>query len=311
MSWLGQVSRAYLPGAEAIRDVALVYVLMLCAGYFAIRARSRIAAWTLAVVALASTFHFVSHEPAGARMLAIVATLLLAMKVIAASHGTTRVTFRQWIAFTLWAGMRPAIFTLLGAPAREGAPTLAREGAARLAAGAVLLVLARLLTLCVPATAAKILATPLLLVGLSLMLHFGLLNLGAALWRAWGVPAERLFRDPLHARSLADFWSRRWNIAFSEMTAVVVQRPIKAVAGRRASIFASFLVSGLLHEMAISVPARGGYGLPTLYFALQGALVVRNTKSRTIMFAALIAPILLVFHLPFLRAVIWPLAGIH
>jgi alginate O-acetyltransferase complex protein AlgI len=159
--------------------------------------------------------------------------------------------------------------------------------------------------------AARIFATPLLLVGLSLMLHFGLLNLLAGFWRACGVPAERLFRNPFHAHSLADFWSRRWNIAFTEMTAVAIQRPIKVVAGRQAAIFASFIASGLLHEMAISVPARGGYGLPTLYFALHGLLVVRGTKSRTIMFVALIAPILLVFHLPFLRTIIWPLTGIH
>jgi hypothetical protein len=95
------------------------------------------------------------------------------------------------------------------------------------------------------------------------------------------------------------------------MTAALIHRPVRNLAGRNAGILVSFLASGLLHEMAISVPARAGYGFPTLYFALQGILVLRGTRSRAVMFLALIAPILLVFHVPFLRAVIWPLAGIR
>lgn len=302
---------AYTPSATAVTGVASVIVSLVCVGFAVTRLRSPIPAWVVGIVALVATLHFVDHEPAGARMVAIVMTLLLAMKAIVVSTMAIRLTFRQWIAFTLWPGMRPSIFTSLGLPPRDGARRLAAEGLVRCAAGALFLLLARALALSLPPAAARLYATPFLLVGLSLVLHFGLLNLLASWWRTRGVAAERLFRDPLHATSLADFWSRRWNLGFTEMTAVVIHRPIRKLAGGNVAILMSFLASGLLHEMAISVPARGGYGLPTLYFALQGILVLRDTKSRALMFLALIAPILLVFHLPFLRTVIWPLVGIR
>jgi alginate O-acetyltransferase complex protein AlgI len=311
MNVMSDALLAYTASAASLRGVALVVVALVCAGYAAACARSRIAAWTLAATAVLATLHIVDHEPAGARMVAIVVTLLLAMKAIVASHSAASLTFRQWIAFTLWPGMRPSIFLTLGSPAREGARRLTRDGTLSVGAGAILLSIARVLAFALSPAAARICATPLLLVGLSLVLHFGVLNLLTAWWRTRGVAAERLFRDPLRAKSLAEFWSRRWNLGFTEMTAVAILRPIRILTGPRVAILASFIASGLLHEMAISVPARGGYGLPTLYFAIHGILVLRDTRSRLVMFLALIGPILLVFHLPFLRTVIWPLAGIR
>jgi hypothetical protein len=39
-----------------------------------------------------------------------------------------------------------------------------------------------------------------------------------------------------------------------------------------------FLGSGLLHELAITLPVRSGFGLPTLYFALHGVLTLFERK---------------------------------
>jgi alginate O-acetyltransferase complex protein AlgI len=123
------------------------------------------------------------------------------------------------------------------------------------------------------------------------------------------------FRNPLASRSLAGFWGRRWNVGFSEMIAVTVHRPVRRYAGDTAALMASFLASGILHEIAISVPVRAGFGLPTLYFLLHGALVGVERKfprvaSRAWTMFWLIAPLPILFHPPFLRGIVWPLLGL-
>lgn len=52
-----------------------------------------------------------------------------------------------------------------------------------------------------------------------------------------------------------------------------ILRSGKRVLGPRRAFFAAFLFSGVLHEVAITFPVGIGYGLPTLYFAIQGLTV--------------------------------------
>ena len=83
--------------------------------------------------------------------------------------------------------------------------------------------------------------------------------------------------------------------------------------------------SGLLHELAISVPVRAGYGLPLGYFALHGVLLMvegrlarsgrpidgRPWIGRAWTLAWLLVPVPILFHRPFLAGVVWPLIGIE
>lgn len=158
------------------------------------------------------------------------------------------------------------------------------------------------------------------MVGLVFLLHFGLLHLVALLWRHAGRPVEPIMRAPVMATSLDDFWSRRWNLAFRDFASQFIFRPLYRRFGAAAAIVGCFGFSGLVHDLGISVPARGGYGLPTAYFLLQGAgvLAERSAWGRRIglgrgwrgwIFAAAItAPAaFLLFHPPFVRNVILPL----
>jgi Membrane bound O-acyl transferase family len=253
------------------------------------------------------------------RMLVIIASTLVVTKALTLAAARAQGTVlgpRATAEFLGWMGMRPALFARKRNVDARGAAALAGHGARTFLAGAMLFVSARIVaTAPLELPWKRGLVTIVAMIGLSLMLHFGFFDLVAGFYRLRGVPVGKLFRAPLEARSLSEFWSRRWNIGFSEMIALVVHRPVRRNAGESAALAASFLASGLLHELAISVPVRAGYGLPTTYFLLHGALVgIERRMGRspgqlwTIFWLA--APLPLLFHPPFLRGVIWPLVGL-
>lgn len=108
------------------------------------------------------------------------------------------------------------------------------------------------------------------MLGIILTLHFGAFHLLALAWQRAGVPVQPLMRAPLLATSLGDFWGARWNTGFHALAHQFVFRPLICHLGGRGSVLAAFLISGLVHELVITIPAQGGYGLPTIYFATQG-----------------------------------------
>ncbi|HET6897127.1 MAG TPA: membrane bound O-acyl transferase family-domain-containing protein [Vicinamibacteria bacterium] len=274
---------------------------------------ARGAAWGLVVLSIGLAHQVTSVQPAGLRMLVLIGALFGAMKVLVSvesrARDGTRLSPLRWAAFAmLWPGMRPALMARL--QHRSGAATLLKTGLGYVVLGVALFLLA-LLTWRL--TASPWLSTILLLPALSFLLHFGVFGVLAGLWRTAGADVGPLFRAPWRAESLGEFWSRRWNLAFSEMTSLAVYRPIAARRGRSAALTAAFLFSGILHEVAISLPVRAGYGRPLLYFAIHGALTQvereRGPFGRAVTLLAVVLPLPLLFHAPFLRGVIWPLLG--
>jgi alginate O-acetyltransferase complex protein AlgI len=81
-----------------------------------------------------------------------------------------------------------------------------------------------------------------------------------------------------------------------------------------------FVLSGLVHELVITVPAAAGYGGPTLFFAAQagGLFIERSRFGRKIglgrgatgwLFTMLVlaTPLTLLFPPPFLTKIIVPM----
>jgi alginate O-acetyltransferase complex protein AlgI len=161
------------------------------------------------------------------------------------------------------------------------------------------------------------------MVGLIFVLHFGTFHLLSLGWRRIGVSATPVMQNPLRSSSLAEFWGRRWNTAFHELATRFTFRPLRSVVGRAGATLLVFLVSGLIHELVISIPAKGGYGLPTGYFVLQG-LGVAGERTRlgrrlglgrgwrgwffTVVVAA--GPAFWLFPPPFVRNVILPMLAV-
>lgn len=157
------------------------------------------------------------------------------------------------------------------------------------------------------------------MIGFVLMLHFGLFHLLSCGWRAIGVEARPLMNRPLASRSISQFWSVRWNTAFRDLTHRFLFRPLVGPLGPRSAVLVGFLVSGLIHDLVISMPARGGYGGPTLFFLMQALamLVARSPIGRRIglqsglggwlfTMLALLLPAGLLFHPPFVHRVVLP-----
>jgi hypothetical protein len=163
------------------------------------------------------------------------------------------------------------------------------------------------------------------LFGLIFLLHFGSFHMIALFWQTLGIDAAPIMSKPLLAKTLSEFWGKSWNLGFRQLAYDLIFQPLHRKTGVAVASLLVFLASGLIHDLVISLPARGGYGLPTAYFILQG-LGVTLERSRAgkrlglqhgmpawlFMFVVAAAPAFWLFHPPFVRNVIIPfMQAIH
>jgi hypothetical protein len=157
------------------------------------------------------------------------------------------------------------------------------------------------------------------LFGLIFLLHFGSFHLIALFWQTCGIAAQPIMSKPILSKTLSEFWGKRWNLGFRQLAYDLIFRPLHKHLGVAAASLLVFLASGLIHDLVISLPARGGYGLPTAYFIVQGLGVTleRSGFGRRLglqkglvgwFFMLVIAagPVFWLFHPPFVLRVIIP-----
>ncbi|MCA8911553.1 MAG: membrane bound O-acyl transferase family-domain-containing protein [Planctomycetes bacterium] len=300
----------------------------------------RLAAWSAGPVLVALAHWLLLDAHPVARMGAIIGVLFFWMKAVVLAESAKReraagepvqpaslrfaLNTRLIAWLFLWPGMRPGKPALARENAMGGGAhaTLVLRGLGSIACGVGLIALG--VWICKenwwlrPGWWFWLAGVPSILAGISLVLHFGLFTLVRAGWRITGYDAGPLFRNPFASRSLGDFWTRRWNLAYVEMCQETVMRVTRRFE-RGAATLAVFLFSGLLHEAAISLPVNAGYGLPTLYFALNGAAMLADEAWFTEgsiparLWAAfwVIAPLPLLFHPWFIRGIVLPMVGVN
>jgi len=194
----------------------------------------------------------------------------------ATSNGMPVPAFQSFAYFFLWPGMDARRFLAPAQPCRKIGLAAWTWALVKTSGGAVLVwSVARL-------AGHGLLAGWIGMVGTIFLLHFGLFALLALFWQQRGILVQPLMDCPIAADSLSDFWGRRWNSGFRDLVFGLFFIRLAKRWGTAAATMLIFAFSGLIHDLVITFPARGGYGLPTLYFVVQGvAILIERSEIGT------------------------------
>ena len=273
-----------------ITFIALIFGQIVLAGI--LRGKfSRWAVWLMLLVAIYMMQWVSIGESGFLRMILICSVLMASMKAIVyrewCAAGNKHLSWLRWIMFScLWFGMDPSAFRH-----RRNFEwkTHAVVGGLCVVCGLLGVWLSFLF---------DVRNVVILFIAMSLSFHFGVLRLMTAFWRMQGFSVRVLFRNPLELRGFRDFWGKRWNLGYSQMMARAVKKPLIPLLGEKLSMFAVFVVSGLVHELAITVPVGAGYGWPTLFFMVHGVFCVLEKRDSVLM--AVLCWLMLIFGVPML-----------
>ena len=137
-------------------------------------------------------------------------------------------------------------------------------------------------------------------------------------WLPTGWRLPPLVNHPALTRGVTEFWSRRWNLWFSDWFRYAI---FSRMRGRPVlALFAVFFVSGVMHEWVINVPlyfltGRNCFGTMMIYFLLQLVAILiekrflANAPLARIALAwlAIVGPVPLLLNEGLLRAMgLWP-----
>jgi len=254
--------------------IPILVVMGIAAGPMLAEVRTvwvrRLAGWLLlAALMVGADQLLLGYEPL-LRMIGICCVLLGGMKglVYAEWAGPQRLSMQRYAVFAfLWFGMDPGSFQTR---------RMDLEWKGDVALGLLLMALGTLGAWCVWAMQWRQIL--IMFVPMSIGFHFGALRVLKGALRFAGFPVRTLFPNVLEARGIGDFWSKRWNVGYSQMMQRLVGRPVQKIFGESAGVMAVFVGSGVLHELAIILPVRPGFGMPTAYFTFHGLLTLLERK---------------------------------
>ena len=133
---------------------------------------------------------------------------------------------------------------------------------------------------------------------------------------------NKILTDRPERMSLAAYFELLMNLTRREVKGRYSQSLFGAgwAIAQPLAMMAVFLVSGIIHDAVISFAAGGGWGLPTLYFLIQGigllleksrwgkrAGLARGWIGRLYAVAVVAGPAMLLFHTPFIMRVVLPM----
>jgi hypothetical protein len=145
-----------------------------------------------------------------------------------------------------------------------------------------------------------------------------LLAIVTNLWLPSGRQLPALHRNPIAARTVAEFWGQRWNLWISDWFRYVLFKPLR----RRPvlALWIIFFLSGVMHEYVLNlalwwVTGTTLFGTMMIYFLLQPAgmllerRLLKGNGPVNVLFtwAIVFAPAPLVFNESMLRTLhLWP-----
>lgn len=108
----------------------------------------------------------------------------------------------------------------------------------------------------------------------------------------FGFEIEPQFNEPYLSTSLQDFWGRRWNLMVTRILRPTVYDPVRRVStslvgatcASPVAMFATFLVSGLMHELIYYYLARAPPTWEvTLFFVLHGVCTAVEVAAKKVL----------------------------
>jgi len=95
----------------------------------------------------------------------------------------------------------------------------------------------------------------------------------------FGYDIGTLHDAPIRARTVGEFWGRRWNRAVHGMLHDVAFRPVAKRFGATAGVMSAFVASAVLHFVPVIVAYDARWAIAMgAFFVAHGALVVAETK---------------------------------